>query len=63
MCTRHGKKGAFKVFSDGSLNISSLVRMITNVENCNIDMDTSWLEVEVGDFHVTNNLTLSLTDV
>ena len=61
MCIRHGKKGTFKVHSDGAPNVDILESELLLIMNPNIDMDFSWLEVEMGDLQASNNLTLQLT--
>ena len=61
MCIRHGKKGTFKVHSDGASNVDILESELLLIKNSNIDMDFSWLEVEMGDLQASNNLTLPLT--
>ena len=56
-------QGTFKVYSDGAPNVVSLVSNQCLPVDYNIDMETSWLELEVGPSQATNNLTLLLTDV
>lgn len=61
MCIRHGKKGTFKVHSDGAPNVDILESELLLRMNPNIDMDFSWLEVEMGALQASNNLTLPFT--